>query len=840
MTARTPEVVIVDHDLEALKRLVEPLRAEFEFYLTISGNDALSVLARHAIGVLIAGQTLFSGSGIEVLLHARSRSPRTARVLLANAVERKAVEQHVARAELFQVLKRPCTSQQLKEVLQAVSWSARVRPDAGPVEHVVLETGEHRALSASTSGVPVTVLTTDSDLFEAIRSAVHEHHDVHLATRQSDALELATAGQCAVLVTDQALTQAALERATHAIRARERALVTIASGTREQGNALMGLLGTGQIHRFLLKPVTPGLARLAIDSAARQHSSLKAHPRPEHGPRAHARPEPAHKAHAHPEPAHKPPPHVQPVEEPAAPAESGLELPPMLAPSAPQADAIEIEEAPSPEPERAIRPWIFAGSGVLALAASVAAVWWWIASPGPVIDPRQVAIERALTSAEQAFRAGRYVEPDHASALYFYEEALKLDAAQPAAAVGLDRIADHYIQQAEALMVEGELEAAAGALDVVRRVRPGHRRLLFLDTQLKKDQQERLVLQARQSATQGDLREAQDLLSQAQQVTAAGATEVAAAQAALSDHEQGLELARLLDGARLRLTQGQLVTPANDSAKFFVRSAQRVAPQNLAVQQVSQNLRDRVVGEADAAIEARQLDAARGWIREARDLEVNATELTRLQGALAAATDQKAKSDLLALAVRRTQENRLLEPAQDSARFYIGKLSQTDPAYPGLEIAVTELGTKLVANARTATGQRQFDNAARLLTEARQIGYAGADLAAAETALNTARQPLSASPRIPQLVAPKRTKYVAPRYPQDALEDGVEGWVDVTFSVTAQGDVADIRVEAAQPRNRFDRAAIASVRQWRFEPRAADATDSTQRVKTRVRFELTD
>ena len=43
----------------------------------------------------------------------------------------------------------------------------------------------------------------------------------------------------------------------------------------------MGLLSAGTIHRFLLKPVTPGLARLALESATRQHASAKAHRRAE-------------------------------------------------------------------------------------------------------------------------------------------------------------------------------------------------------------------------------------------------------------------------------------------------------------------------------------------------------------------------------------------------------------------------------------------------------------------------------------------------------------------------------------------------------------------------------
>jgi TonB family protein len=827
--SRTPDVVIVDHDLEALKKLVEPLRNEFEFYLTISGNDALTTVARNPIGLIIAGQTLFSGSGIEVLIQVRSRSPRTTRVLLANAVERKAVEGVLERAEVFQVLKRPCTAEQLREVLQAASWSARMRPEAGgTVEHVVLETGEHRSLAASASGAPVTVLTNDSGLFEAIRSAVHEHHDVHLATRESEAIELAAAGQCAVLVTDQALTQSALERATHALRTREPALVTVAAGSREQGNALMGLLGNGQIHRFLLKPVAPGLARLAIDSAARQHSSLKAHPRHDAGHRPAVRHEAPHRASPHPHPAA-----AAPADDPAFALGAPLA-------SAPRGVIDAGEPLVPPLRERSLRPWLFTAAGVLALAAITAGAWWLFSDRTPPVDQRQVAIDRALFSAEQAYRAGRYVEPETSSALHFYEQALKVDPAQSAATAGLDRIADHYIQQAEALMVEGELDAAEAALATVRRVRPDHKRLLFLDTQLRKDQQERLLLQARQSATQGDLREAQELLSQAQQVTPGASTEVAAAQAALSERERNEQVGRLLDGARQRLAQGRLVTPPDDSAKFFVRSAQRVDAANLAVLQVAQTLRERIVIEADAAIGARQFDAARNWIKEARDLEVNAAEVSRLQAALAAALDQKGKGDLLALGVRRTQENRLLEPAQDSALFYLTKLQDLDPAYPGLDGAISSLGAKLVSGAQAATTQRQFDNATLLLGGATALGYAGADLAAAETALRTARSPVPVAPRIPQPVAPKRTKYVAPKYPNDALEDGIEGWVDVSFLVSAAGDVTDARVEAAQPRARFDRAALSSVRQWKFEARPAEAVDPTLRIKTRVRFELAD
>jgi protein TonB len=825
MSERAPEVVMVDHDLEALKALVEPLRREVEFYLTISGNDALAMLARHPVGVIVAGQTLFSGTGIEVLVHARRRSPRTTRVLLANAVERRACESAIAAAELFQILKRPCTPEQLKELLQAASWTAQLKPEGAQVEHIVMETGEHRQIAESASGAPVTVLTTDADLFDSIRSAVHGQHDVHLATRHNDAVELAAAGQCAILITDQALSQAALERITQELRSREPAMVTIAAGNREQGNALIGLLGSGVIHRFLLKPVTAGLARLSIDSAARQHAALKVHPLSE--PKPHPRAE--HRAQPHAEP--RAPPAHEPV----------FELAPIApAPTAGTARPDEEEDVHTFPPREARGPafWLSKGAAVAAIVAIAAALWWAFAGRGPTIDPRQVAIDRAIAAADQAFRAGQLIEPADASALHYYRRALEIDPQHAKANAGVNRIAEHFIREAETHLVEGELAAAADALDVIRHVHPAHKRLRFLDAQLKKEQEELLALQAHQSATSGNLQAAQDLLTQAEQLGSGSSGEVAAAQAALSEQEHNRQVGRLLDSARLRLAQGRLVSPANDSAKFYLGGAQRAAPDNLAVQQGMRDLQERVIAEADAALQARRLDSARNWINEARELGVDRAQLAQLQGRLTAAETQDAKSNLLALTVRRTQENRLVEPAQDSARFYLARLVEMDPSFPGVQGATTALGAKLVGRAQSLTAQRQFDDAGRMLAEAQQLGYAGPDLAAAEAALRSARESPQSRPTQAEAVAPRRIRAVPPRYPQDALQEGLQGWVDVSFRVTREGNVAEARVEAAQPGNRFDRAALTAVRQWKFEPSPENAPEYTQRLRTRVEFKL--
>lgn len=63
---------------------------------------------------------------------------------------------------------------------------------------------------------------------------------------------------------------------------------------------------------------------------------------------------------------------------------------------------------------------------------------------------------------------------------------------------------------------------------------------------------------------------------------------------------------------------------------------------------------------------------------------------------------------------------------------------------------------------------------------------------------------------------PEAIERVAPRYPQDALQRGVQGTVLVQCLVTTTGRIADLRIQRSIPE--LDAEALDAVRQWRFTP----------------------
>lgn len=80
---------------------------------------------------------------------------------------------------------------------------------------------------------------------------------------------------------------------------------------------------------------------------------------------------------------------------------------------------------------------------------------------------------------------------------------------------------------------------------------------------------------------------------------------------------------------------------------------------------------------------------------------------------------------------------------------------------------------------------------------------------------------------------------INPDYPPRALSRGLEGWVQVQFTITATGTVKDPVVVDAMPKNIFDDAALKAIARWRYNPKVENGV-AVERVgvQTIIRFQL--
>jgi protein TonB len=825
------QVVLVDREIDSLRDIAIALRDEYDFHITISGTEALNLLRHGDIDTIVVGQTLYSSTGLNVLAEARRHAPSTHRVLLANAVESSSVERGAAAVAPFRVMQRPCTADKLRELLEAhedllqtidaQQAQVRIQPseefkpptnthDPADFEHVVLESPpdlprrKHKSRNdvdpQAVAALPIVVYTDNAEFYQAISQALIERHDVRLCTQLERAAEFAELGQCPLLITDRPATQVELHRISISLRSLDPGMLTIAAGPPETSSALRKLLGTEALHSFLPTPINAALVRLVVESAKRQYLINKQ--------------------------SHSAEPELK-----AAPAGNPFNTRPAVTPYfVPNyRNDYSVDDLDESAWRRAL-PRVAAGFVAVAILAAGGWYGWQRYEEYAAAKAAQAAApDGDIALAKAAFDAGLYASPSDSSALHYFGEALKKAPDNAEANAGLDRTVERVIEQAESALLKEQLDAAADAIEAVRTAQPQNKRLSFLESQLEKER--------------GKATATRNARTQSAPAPAADATTDEMRTGPINNETQRRQAVnRWLSSARARIQQDKLVAPENDNAEFFLRQAERADPDNEAVRQSLREVGSRLLASAREAVARQQLDQARKRLADAGRFGVDVDAAERLRVDIETAASSTARSGFQRLALQRIRDNRLFEPDRDSAKYYLGQLERIDPDAQETRQVAQSFALRLIENANQAIDQQQLNAAVQLLNETRRLGFAGPELTAADNRLRSARNPAPATQATMQRVTsapPKPTRVVAPKFPDEAMRNGIQGWVDVSFRILPSGDVADVVALASSPGRyaaQFERAAVAALAQYKYEPRTADTPPLSMVQK--VQFKL--
>ena len=204
----------------------------------------------------------------------------------------------------------------------------------------------------------------------------------------------------------------------------------------------------------------------------------------------------------------------------------------------------------------------------------------------------------------------------------------------------------------------------------------------------------------------------------------------------------------------------------------------------------------------------------------------------------AAGATEAAALDLLKSARQSLARDRLVEPEDDCAQYYLLALRRLDVLYVGLPALTDDLGARLVAKSQASVNAQQYDAARDWLDHAAAIGYVSAQADAVRHDLDAALERRAFMANVLTASELIMVKSVQPQYPPKAEKTGIEGWVDLDFTVTDTGAVQDVAVVAAKPTGVFESAATAALLQWRFKPLVRDAKAAATRARIRIRFAL--
>ncbi|MEJ2275727.1 MAG: hypothetical protein P8Y01_14345, partial [Woeseiaceae bacterium] len=723
--------MLLHSEQSALDSLSAGFGERYTVHCATSGSEALHTLGETPINVIISAQDLPGMSGAEALREAKKRSPETVGILLTGRSGRSS-QALVGDEEVFQVVAGEMTSETLQNLvdnatrqmrLMALAESANdmaASPDE-PAEHIVMETSENgstiisdgtgrfRALdqskmsAASAVGaraVDVLVLTKDEEFLTTIRESSRGMHEVHLANTLKQADDAVRNHKVGVVVIDAAMVGQKVEPLTLHLRKGCPRLVAIVAGRRDDGEMLMELINRGKVYRFLLKPVSPGRARLAVEASIKHHleapdAAFKAGgaagPAPRPQPAAKAPPRAASRPVAKPAPAPAPKAAPQPAARkkpaPAAAAQPAARKTPGAAATAPQRQDPPLRGADIPSPIEDGLSAAFGGddksftetmTGLIGIVGDKLGGNKPKAKARPLPEPR---VSNTFSDFETLNESGgsRFGKPlligigaaalvAVAGTLYWFmgdgtditappidkpevvslpaqpESEPVVDSARPRT-TELPTTVGGALEQAEAALLDSNLDEARAAIQRLAELDPDNDRLPFMRAQLKQIQLSTYLAGARNAIRESRFQDATNLVAAARALDIGAGAEIDAVASELGNARIEQRADQVLSLAATRLDEGKLIAPVNDNARYYYDLVLAKEPDNAAAQQGLTVVANMLVLEARAETADGNFDAAADLLRSARAIVPSSTELAAANVALQAARDAAAGQD---------------------------------------------------------------------------------------------------------------------------------------------------------------------------------------------------
>jgi TonB family protein len=183
-------------------------------------------------------------------------------------------------------------------------------------------------------------------------------------------------------------------------------------------------------------------------------------------------------------------------------------------------------------------------------------------------------------------------------------------------------------------------------------------------------------------------------------------------------------------------------------------------------------------------------------------------------------------------------EGRLLTPAEQSAKHFVGVLNRLNVDHDLAKRARSALSLELLSRAAQSIEALDPEAAGIWIDEAETLlGPADDGVRQARSALTEQLIAMETAKPVPAS-ALKIATYVAPDYPPRANERSLEGWVDIEFTVGTDGKTRNVVVTDASHETMFRREATEAVEKWEFEPRIFMGRAIEQTSYTRIRFVL--
>lgn len=265
-TVVKPSILLVDDEERILRTLTMLLRMQYQVFSTTDGNEALKIMAKEKINVVISDQRMPLMVGTELLRQAKTLSPNTVRILLTGYADAEAALDSVNEGEIFRYINKPWGPKELRDtVADAVGIAAK------------LEKANISSFPAPTpaKGLICLVLDEDVEVYETVKELLGANHQVLWRTTMASALSVLATQTVAVLVTELQVADGDASIMIKTLKREYPDLLTIINTSFKDTQRVAGLINQAQVFRYLPKPLRKGLLAKSLESTLSRYKQLQ-------------------------------------------------------------------------------------------------------------------------------------------------------------------------------------------------------------------------------------------------------------------------------------------------------------------------------------------------------------------------------------------------------------------------------------------------------------------------------------------------------------------------------------------------------------------------------------
>ncbi|MGO9934403.1 MAG: energy transducer TonB [Steroidobacteraceae bacterium] len=449
-------------------------------------------------------------------------------------------------------------------------------------------------------------------------------------------------------------------------------------------------------------------------------------------------------------------------------------------------------------------------------------------------------VDSLVEKAQRAMLDRHYIDPAAGSALSLYREVLIIDPDNGEALQGLQRLSEILIARVQSALDERKYDVALQSLETARSINASDRRVAALDKKIADLRAEFGPAQIMAALNAQNFDRAAQLIDDAARAKSLPPAKLAQLREEVRRQRFEFDAGHLLKLVDARLQQDHLIDPHNDSAVYYLDQAKRAGADAAELQAATQEVLKRLAQMAHTGIEQRHFSDVERTLAEMHGLGAAAATIAGLQRELGAARSQAAQkadqTQFLELAQTRLAQGKLLEPDNDSALYYLNQLRSADAKNSAIPQLSSAVQVQILERANSALGAGDLPKSESLAQLAAEIG-GSPELDAFKEKL---RQRIALLDDLPQVQEGSLTRInkLDVAYPTRAYQDNVEGWVELGYTVAANGSVANVKILNSQPANFFEEAATKAVSRLRYKPVLTDGKPIAVRTTVRIVFRV--